>query len=98
LTSEQLTRNLYNYLIASSRIDNMPMGHRPASFDELARNEPRQADNWRLGVRAFLDAIGATNDDDDHLNFTGSPLPVAPPPELVKGDEGEEHRITEDGG
>jgi hypothetical protein len=98
MTPEQLTRNLYRYLIASSRIDEMPMGFRVCTWDELAAREPGQADNWRLGVRAFLDAIGAVSDDDDHLNFTGSPLATAPMPELVHDDDGDDHRITEDGG
>jgi hypothetical protein len=73
------------------------MGTRPCTWDELSAHDAHLADSWRAGVRAFLDGIGATEDGDEHLNFNGTVLAIPLPP-ADQHDQGEEHRITPDGG
>jgi hypothetical protein len=72
MTPEQITRNLYVWLTHASRIDGLPMGSRPCTWDQLGALDPALAAKWRLGVDLFLAAIGAHPDEDDHLNFVGS--------------------------
>ena len=88
MTPEQITRNLYSWLIAASRVD-LPMGTRTVSWDELVARDPDLAARWRRGVDLFLEAIGIAGDEDDpHLNFIGASLPA---PELATdADPGDE--------
>ena len=85
MTPEQITEGLYSWLMRASRIDGLPMGSRPATWNELVAQDPDRAACYRAGVNLFLGAIGATADDDEHLNFAGEVL--APPP-LASDDDG----------
>ena len=96
MTPEQITQNLYTWLTDASRITDLPMGFRPCTWAQLDTVDPQLADKWRLGVAAFLDMLGARDDGDEHLNFTG--LVVEAPPLASPDDPGDEHRITPDGG
>jgi hypothetical protein len=97
MTPDQITKNLYSWLIAASRVD-LPMGTRVVRWEELAARDPDLAARWRRGVDLFLEAIGATDNDDGdpNINFVGGALPaqtLAPDdedddePEPVRGDE-----------
>lgn len=97
MTPEQITRGLYDWLTATSRIDNMPMGMRPCTWDELQHDDPDLAARWRIGIDMFLDAIGARPDAEPHLNFIGS-IVVKDAPLAGDDDPGDEHRITPDDG
>jgi hypothetical protein len=74
MTPEDITRNLYTWLMQASRIDGLPMGTRPASWDELRGRDPELASKWQLGVDLFLVTIAAKLDDDPHLNFIATTL------------------------
>jgi len=90
MTPERITQGLYEWLMHASRLENMPMGFRPCSWDELQKADPGLADQWRLGVELFLTTIGATDagDGDEHLNFVGSVvLEEVPVTNLLPGDE-----------
>ena len=96
MTPEQITRNLYTWLTDASRITDLPMGFRPATWQQLVLANPKMASAWRLGVDDFLGRIGARIDEDEHLNFVGA-IPLEPT--LASPDDpGDEHRITPDGG
>jgi hypothetical protein len=98
MTPDDITRALYNWLLAASRVDELPMGSRPATWDEVRDRDPDLAAKWRLGVDLFLTAIEAEDggDDDPHLKFIASPMP--PPRMAGEDDPGAEHTITPDGG
>ena len=98
MTPEQITRNLYTWLTDASRITDLPMGFRPATWAQLDTVDPQLAARWRMGVAAFLDMLGARegDDGDEHLNFSGAL--TAAPPLAAEDDPGDEHRITPDGG
>lgn len=90
MTPEDITRNLYTWLMHASRIDGLPMGAKPCSWDQLRDLDPALAARWQLGVDMFLDTIGAgvPQDDDAHLNFIGSiVLDLEPAPDDEPGSE-----------
>lgn len=99
MTPEQITRNLYTWLTDASRITDLPMGFRPATWAQLQETDSKLAQAWRDGVQAFLDTIGAgaQQDGDPHLNFIGA-LVLEEAPLAAEDDPGDEHRITPDGG
>ena len=90
MTPERITRGLYEWLMHASRLEGLPMGFRPTTWDELDRVDPELAAKWRLGVTRFLEAIGAADvgDEDEHLNFVGSVvLEEDPAQNMLPGDE-----------
>jgi hypothetical protein len=90
MTPEQITRNLYTWLMEASRIDHLPMGFHPCTWDQLRDLDPGLARKWQLGVDLFLATIGASvpQDGDEHLNFIGTILPVPEPaPESEPGED-----------
>jgi len=88
MTPEQITQGLYDWLLKASRIDDLPFGARPCSWDELVALDPVIAGRWREGTRLLLETIGARPDEDEHLNFVGTR--TATPPPALDGEPGEE--------
>src|SRR4051812_4618789 len=95
---ERITEALYDWLVGSAPVEDLPLGSRLMRWQEGALKAPELAERWREAVDAFLDGIGAPQRRGEDLAFNAFNRPTPVTPGDGAADDGEEHRITPDGG
>ena len=98
MTHEKLTAALYDWCLASARVQNLPMGMRPVPWRDLTMRDPDAAERWREAVDFLLARLGWDEPRGTELVFDGSPVGPGAARMAAEADPGNEHRITPDDG
>ena len=77
MTAEKLTEAIYDYLLASCTVDDVPMGAHAPNWPELQRRFPADAARWRTAVQTLLLMLGFQLEDlNAPLGFSGELQPA----------------------